>query len=1145
MKRSKRIITLLLALVMILTMVPVPVSMGALADDDPITPDMNPQLQVFLDQRRQEVDGFVLSGAFRQIDHLLNGFADNPEMQWEVLDLIFGHHTGYYPYGHPRYPGPVDPAARGIGLSIWRNQMGDKAELWNYIWRQPPSQANFPGQMAGGGGNQSWGRWYDTAAFSFRPFHPHDPDHYYGLDLPMRAEFLDDASYRWWFDAHYTAAESFDPAHHDGGINNPRLRDTTHVPTIEYPLGRPVDSPTVTDEQRDAGFTGRLNDNIAQIDRETVFMFCEETGEERAFEGWQVREGGPQGNDPFDIFDWPIAPGDQNIVYRDGRSPVDRGQVWASRMAMAYAEGRGEEMKIMAAGWSGPAWVKSTGRVNGGHVVNAEWALEAYATFLADYLQGWETIYGAPVWGLSLSNEPDQFNHVYSKSGWAFHHTYATPGTVDFGIRMPMGLHTATLPAAATPDDTAVVFPGLTTAFPTWNAPGGAGSAPAYMPFARDFLGPIMEERGLRTVAADGTIEGVRLQMGDSQSYTVGPNSIWRAFWGNSAEQFIDDYVFHTYGWSHTGGYQMNTANLREWKVRAQMDNRGKIMSEISTMSGQTGANIFDYRIDALRSQNGTASRSDMGSALAWAMYWNRQMSVAELTGTGQWWAVGFKRPEREWPMRNAPGDQSLENLIYITNDARGHAAPVGAGAAGAAQSLENPATLWGGIEGTTGSHRGVPTPGITGQSNYGDGQLGGYFTEQTFDYRVHSVFWALGHFSKFARPGWFRVNIDQTPIFEAPADTSLPAATVNNLNLQSSAYISPEADADGYYDFAVTIINGTRQNQTLDLSFPGFTVESIDRWETREDALCPTLNYQDAWVRDGGIGVGGIDLNTVRRDHVRGWFEVDGELIRGRDEARSLMVPTASNSTPSMAGSPLGNGMVLHGEVTGWTNGGEVTVPFVSMTTFVGRARVNPNDNLDATQEIPFFYYNELEGAAINNNNTNLQDPRVETMRIPRQDFEYELGEVVITAGQAGAQPNITAGFTNNTYARFTFNNLDLGAGVDTLTINAGGAIVGTATGDAVVGRIPARAYIDGELATERGAHVVTTNVAANVRDSIIPLSDEFDGVADVVIVLGAQNSPVVGRLNSLSFSSGADAAAAGVDVFDVQKASDLKIPA
>ena len=1118
MKRSTRVITLLLALVMVLTMVPVvPGSMVALADDDPVT---NPQLQVMLDQRRQEIDGFVLSGAFRQIDHLLNGFADNPEMQWEILDLVFGHHTGYYPAGHPREGQAVDPAARGIGLSIWRNQMSDKAELWNYIWRQPPGTANHPGQMAGGGGNQSWGRWYDSAAFSFRPFHPQDPDHFYGENLPMRAEFLDDASYRWWFDAHYSAAVSFDPAHFEDGVQDPQLRDTTHVPTIDYPLGRPVDSPTVSDEQREAGFTGRLNDNIAQIDRETVFMFCEEAGEEREFEGWQVREGGPQANDPFDLFDWPIAPGDQNIVSRNGRSPVDRGQVWASRMAMAYAEARDEEMKIMAAGWSGPAWVKSTGRVNGGHIVNADWALEAYATFLADYIQGWESIYGVPVWGLSLSNEPDQFNHVYSKSGWAFNHTYPTPGANDFGIRMPIGL----LPTG----------PGA-PGFPQWNAPG---NAPAYMPFARDFLGPMLEERGLRTVGADGTVDGIRLQMGDSQSYTVGPNQIWRGFWGNSAEQFIDDYVFHTYGWSHTGGYQMNTSNLREWKVRSQMNNRGTIMSEISTMSGQNAANIFDYRTDTLRTQNGTASRSDMGSALAWAMYWNRQLSVAELTGTGQWWAVGFKRPEREWPMQNAPGDQSLENLIYITNDARGHAAPSG----GIDTSLENPATLHGGIEGTTGSHRGQSdVPG--GQNNYGAGQAGGWYTEQTFDYRVHSVFWALGHFSKFARPGWFRVNVDQTPVTELPAETGLPIATANNLNLQSSAYISPEADEDGYYEFAVTVINGTRQDQTLDLSFPGFTVESIDRWETREDVLCPTLNYGDAWSRDGG-GNGVIDLNTVRRDHVRGWFEQeDGTLLRGRDEERSLRLPTSSNSTPSMAGSPLGNGMVLQGEVVGWTNGDAVTVPFVSMTTFVGRARVNPNDNLDATQEIPFFHYNELEGAAINNNSTNLQDPRVETMRIPRQNFDYHLGAV---NNLNTTNTNVTAGFTNNTNATFTFNNLDLGTGVDTLTINAGGTITGAAVGDVLVGRIPAQVFIGGELATARDAHVFTTNVAANVRESVIPLTDEFDGVQDVVIVLGAQNSPVVGRLNSLSFSgSGSVAATTGVEYFQLLKATDLKVPA
>ena len=1104
--KKKRVITLFLALVMALTIMPiVPAAPVASAND----PAPNPHLRVFLDQRRQQIDGFVLSGAFRQIDHLLNGFADNPEMQWEILDLVFGHHTGYYPAGHPREGQPVDPAARGIGLSMWRNQMGDKAELWNYIWRQPPGGV-FPGQMTGGGGWQSWGRWYDTAAFSFRPFHPQDPDHFAGLDLPMYTEFLDDVSYRWWFDAHYTAAVNFDPDNFPGGVQNPALRDQTHVPTIHYPLGRPVDSPTVTDEQRAEGFTGRLNDSIAQVDRTGVFM--DDHGQERLFEGWQVREGGPHANEFFDIFDWPVAPGNQEIVARNGRSPVDRGQVWASRMAMAYAETRGEEMRIMAAGWSGPAWVKSTGRVNGGHVVNAPWALEAYATFLADYIQGWETIYGVPIWGLSLSNEPEQANHVYSKSGWTTNNSTPAPGAQDFAIRMPIGLHSA---------DEGIL--------PTWQS-----TAPHYMPFARDVLGPMLQERGLRTVNADGTVEGVRLQMGDSQNYSPGADSIYRRFWGNSAEQFVDDYVFHTYSWNHAAGYQMNTANLREWKLRAQMNDRGKIMSEISTMAGQNANNIFDYQRNELRNQNGTASRSDMGSALAWAMYWNRQMSVAELTGTGQWWAVGFKRPEREWPMCNAPGDQSLENLIYITNDARGHAPQLPGGAANFQASLNNPAVWRGGIEGTTAPHRGLEPDAPGSVSIYGAGQEGGYFTEQTFDYRVHSVFWALGHFSKFARPDWFRVNIDQTVIFENAVDTELPELTHDNLNLQSSAYISPEADADGYYDFAVTIINGTRQNQTLDLSFPGFTVTSIERWETREDALCPTIVAQSEFVREGGAGTGGIWAHDARREHVRGWHEVDGELIRGRDEARSLQVPTASNSVPSMAGSPLGNGMVLHGEVAGWTNGGAVTVPFVSMTTFVGRARVNPADNLDATQVIPFFYYNELEGSAINNNNRNLQDPRVELLRVPIQNFDYHLG-----AGTA-----MTAGFTNDTYARFTFANLNLGAGVDTININAGGTLTGSATGDALTGRIPAQVFIGGRLATARDAYVFTTDVADNVRTSEIPLTARFNGVQDIVIVLGAQNNPVVGRINSLSFSDSGSPTPVAAEIV-IQKAVDLKIPA
>jgi len=988
-------------------------------------------LQIFLDQTRQEIDGFVLSGAFRQIDHLLNGFADRPDLQEEILDLIFGHHTGVYPDGHSRAGQPVDPAAKGIGLSIWRNQISDKAELWNYLWRQPP--ASGAGQMAGGGGANSWGRWFDTAAFSFRPFAPDDPDHFYGMNLPRNAPNLDDASYRWWFDGRDTAAVNWHPDTH------PDPWDRTHIPTINNPLG-----------------PFRLNDFIGIVDTDITYMGGQ------AFPGWMVREGGPTANAAFNRFDWPTAPGNQDIVARNGRSPVDRGQVWASRVAMQYAEARGEEMRIMAAGWSGPAWLKSTGRVNGGHVVNAEWALRDYAHFLADYIQGWETIYGVPIWGLSLSNEPEQANHVYSKSGWVTNAVDRPPGAADFAIRAPQG-----------------TFP-LLGALPSWQS-----TAPSYMPFARDVLGPVLEERGLRTVSADGSVEGVRFQMGDSQSYGSSP-PIYQRFWGNSAEQFIDDYVFHTYGWSPIGGSNADSAALREWKVRAQMNDRGMIMSEISTMSGQNAVGIFDFQRDALRNQNGTASRSDMGSAIAWGQYWMRQLSIMEVTGTGQWWAVGFKKPEQDWPMGIHPGDRSLENLIYITNDARGQATGV-----------TGPAISSGGLEGATANHRGVGATPAEIAAYQNAGPNGGFYTEQTFDYRVHKVFWALGHFSKFVRPGWHRVNINQDIINEG--------VFVNQLNLMTSAYRSPEPDEYGYYDFSVVVINSTRQNQTLDISFPGFTVESMERWETREDVICTSILDVPHGTLLSSTGANNTVTNAtglIRENFVRGW--TNG--VRNRDDERGARIPTHSQDIPSHIGTPHGNNMVLHGEVEAWVNGGAVVVPFASMTTFVGRARVAPDASIDAATTIPFSNYNELEGAAVNNNNVNLTDPRVETMRVPTQNFDAVL------------EPNmpLMSGFTNNTFARFTFNRVNLGSGMDTLVLNTGGAYPGLQTGDSVDGEIPIRVYIGGELATSPDATFTTD---ANRADREIPLTGSFTGTNDIVIQLGANGSNVVARLNSLRF--------------------------
>ena len=937
------------------------------------------ELSVFLDQKRQEIDGFQLSGAFRQIDHLLNGFADNPEIQKEVLDLVFGHHTGV----DPDTGEPVDPAAKGIGLSIWRNQIADKADLWNYIWKQ---------------NGQSWGRWFDSAAFSFRPYAPGDSRFPALAGLPLNAPNLDDASYRWWFDGRDTAAVNWE---YTGSARN----DTSHIPLATNRWG-----------------TARLNDYISIQDNSTTFM------NGQAFPGWQVREGGPNANAAFDIFDWPEAPGNQDIVGRNGRSPVDRGQVWASKHGIRYAEARGEEMKIMAAGWSGPAWIKSTGRVNGGNVINAAWALDDYANFLADYVQGWRDIYGIQIWGLSLSNEPEQNNAAYSKSGWG-------SGT-------------------ALPNNT---------------------GAPSYMPFVRDRLGPILTQRGLRVSTPDGTVNGdvsgVRIHIGDSQSYGT---TYQAPFWGNTAERFVDDYVFHNYSWQSTGGSMVDNINHKEWKTRAQINNQGIVMSEISTMAGQTATNIYNYQVNAVRSQNGTQSRSDMGSAMGWAQYYMRQLSILEVSGTGQWWAVGFKRPEANWPMITAPGDQSLENLIYITNDARGNSAS--ATAAG---------IFRGGLEGATGTHRGITDTSypVADRTTYATaGQRGGYYTEQTFDYRVHKVFWALGHFCKFARPDWNRVNINQDTINEG---ATLP----NNLNLTTAAFVSPEPDEDGYVDFSIVVLNGTRQNQTLDIGFPGFVVESMERWETREDVIDSNLLT--------GVVTPGTALtaaqNTARGNFIRGW--TDG--VRNRDDIRANRVPTRSTDVPSHSGTPHGNNMVLKGEVEAWINGGAVEVPFASMTTFVGRAKVDDGFSTDAASIIPFYNYNELEGAAIFNNSLNLNTPRVETTRIPTRG-----------TGQTGG-----GGWTQNTGATFTFNRFNFGSGMDTLVINSGGAVTGTET---TTGQIPIRVYIGGELATAEGLRMPVTGTAA---DRTIELVKNFEGINDVVIVLGANGSNVVARLNSLTF--------------------------
>jgi glucosylceramidase len=64
----------------------------------------------------------------------------------------------------------------------------------------------------------------------------------------------------------------------------------------------------------------------------------------------------------------------------------------------------GEPLKLLASPWSPPAWMKTTGRMNGGGSLRPEyrgtWA-RCYARFIAAYAAE-----GVPIWGVSVQNEP-------------------------------------------------------------------------------------------------------------------------------------------------------------------------------------------------------------------------------------------------------------------------------------------------------------------------------------------------------------------------------------------------------------------------------------------------------------------------------------------------------------------------------------------------------------------------------------------------------------------------------------------------------------------------------------------------------------------------------------------------------------------
>ncbi|MDR1427137.1 MAG: endo-1,4-beta-xylanase, partial [Bifidobacteriaceae bacterium] len=357
---------------------------------------------VHLDQQRQEIEGFVASGAFRQADDLLNYLP--PAKQKEILDLVFSKDDG-------------------IGVSIWRNMSCDEPGIGDYRWA-------------------TYGFWWDGPCPTFKT--AATPTSVPStVDVDGVSDFNGD-NYRWWFDSTQYPRE--------GGA----LTDTT--------------------------------------------------------------------DSEFSPWGWT-------------QSPTDRGQVWAMKKAQEYDAANGDEIQFVTSLWSAPVWMKSGGTVTSptdtvhtydGFVPAANY--QAFADYVADYVQGYEKVYGIPIAQISLSNEPDHSGN-YSSSFW---------------------------------------------------------NADTYRQVLK-YVGAEFAERGITT-----KIQGVEAMSWNATGFIGGLTNQAQLGYGTGlfrdpdALQYLGTQGYHSYSWTRTNGSQINNAGLQEAKARAVENDQEMWSTEISLMSNQT-----------------------------------------------------------------------------------------------------------------------------------------------------------------------------------------------------------------------------------------------------------------------------------------------------------------------------------------------------------------------------------------------------------------------------------------------------------------------------------------------------------------------------------------------------------------------------
>ena len=83
---------------------------------------------------------------------------------------------------------------------------------------------------------------------------------------------------------------------------------------------------------------------------------------------------------------------------------------------------------------------------------------------------------------------------------------------------------------------------------------------------------------------------------------------------------------------------------------------------------------------------------------------------------------------------------------------------------------------------------------------------------------------YAMGQYSRFIRPGWYRIDCDATPI----------------RNVYASAYRNPNSD-----EIAIVIINDTMASATVNINLNGGEFSSLDRWRTSAAENLKSLGKQ------------------------------------------------------------------------------------------------------------------------------------------------------------------------------------------------------------------------------------------------------------------------------------------------------------